>query len=88
MTFPTFPITVSPEHCIGSFNYDGTQMTITMKTSNNRTVTSGYVGFRNNKIWNNNQVFLPDPLQRLGSGVHNVKLHEFVVDGRRYPSLD
>jgi len=89
MAFPTYPITVSPAHCTGVFNSDGTQVVITMKTSSNRTVTGGYVGFQQSGKQTPNMVFIPDPLQRLGPGVHNVKLYDFVsASGYRYVSLD
>jgi hypothetical protein len=87
MTYPTYPITVSPAHCTGDFSSDGTRVVITMKTSSNKTVTSGYVGFKDSKVWNG-QYFIPDPLQRLGPGFHNVKLNDFVVGGGRFPTLD
>jgi hypothetical protein len=63
LSFPTYPITISPSHCIGEFNADGTRITITMKTSGNRTVTSGQVKYPNPFAWARNDVdfFLPKP---------------------------
>jgi len=78
LTYPTYPVTVSPSHCTGAFNSDGTQITITMKTSNNRTVTSGYVGYKSAKLWNDVQVIIPKA----------TGFEDFVIDRSRYPTLD
>jgi hypothetical protein len=77
MTYPTYPVTVSPAHCTGDFSSDGTRVAITMKTSSNRTVTRGRVSFSNVRAYNAYQVFMPDP-----------KLPDFAVDGRYAPTLD
>jgi len=77
LSYPTYPITVSPAHCIGTFSPDGTQMLITMRTSNNRTVTTGQVGFRSMKTWDNNQITIPS-----GSTPN------FVLEGGLRPALD
>ena len=78
LTYPTYPITVSPEHCTGIFSPDGTQILLFMNTSNNRPVTSGQVGFKIAKAWNNYQVFMPDASRSI----------DFVIAEGRYPTLD
>jgi len=78
MTYPTYPVTVSPSYCTGVFSLDGTQITITMKTSNNRTVTSGHVGFKGGMGWDGAGNFIPE----------DGRVPDFVVAGGRYPTLE
>ncbi|GHU50722.1 hypothetical protein FACS1894200_10340 [Spirochaetia bacterium] len=61
LAYPTYPITVSPAHCIGEFSPDGTKLLITMRTSANRTVTSGNVEMSSFISSDLGTYFLPKP---------------------------